>query len=88
MSRFEKMMQSLLSGRQDKNIAFDDLCQVLARFGFACRVKGDHFIFTRDDIMEIINIQPQGDKAKPYQVKQVRELILKYHLGGSGDEQV
>lgn len=56
--------------------------------GFVCRVKGDHFIYTMDGIDEIINIQPKANKAKPYQVKQVRELILKYHLGGDIDAQV
>ena len=31
---------------------------------------------------EIINIQPNGSKAKAYQVKQVREIIVKYKLSG------
>lgn len=31
---------------------------------------------------EILNLQPKGAKAKPYQVKQVRNVILKYKLGG------
>ncbi len=36
------------------------------------------------EIEEIINIQPQSNnKAKPYQVKQVRNLILKYKLSPS-----
>ena len=30
--------------------------------------------------LQIINIQPDGSKAKPYQVKQIRNLILKYGL--------
>jgi hypothetical protein len=33
-------------------------------------------------VEEIINLQPAGSKAKPYQVKQVRGIILKYQLGG------
>ena len=65
---------------------FSDLCSVLDRLGFEYRVRGDHFIFTRDSVDEIINIQPSGNKAKPYQVKQVREVILKYRLGGDDDE--
>ena len=51
--------------------------------GFVVRIKGDHFIYTRNDVDEIINIQPKGNKAKPYQVKQVRNIILKYQLGGN-----
>lgn len=67
---------------QDKNISFAELKNLLMAFGFALRIKGDHYIFSRPDIAEIINLQPNGSKAKPYQVKQVRSLILKYKLGG------
>ena len=74
MSQNKKLIQSILSGCQDKNILFVDLCSVLGHLGFAHRVRGDHFIFTKDNVEEIINIQPAGNKAKPYQVKQVREL--------------
>lgn len=86
MSQYDKLVQSILSGRQDKNILFAELCSVLERLGFRRRVRGDHFIFTRDGVEEIINIQPLGNKAKPYQVKQIREIILDYHLGGDDDE--
>ena len=30
--------------------------------------------------VEIVNVQPRNGKAKPYQVKQVRELLLKYKI--------
>jgi hypothetical protein len=33
------------------------------------------------DVEEIINIQPSGNKSKPYQVKQVRNILLKYEIG-------
>ena len=82
MSQFEKMMQAIMSGTKDKNIQFSDLQMVLDRLGFQCRIRGDHFIYTKDGIEEIINIQPIGNKAKPYQVKQVRSIILLYRLGG------
>ncbi|GHT65169.1 hypothetical protein FACS1894110_06380 [Spirochaetia bacterium] len=36
--------------------------------------------FYRSDIPEIINIQPKGSQAKPYQIKQVRNIIVKYQL--------
>ena len=82
MSQYEKLLLRILCGTQDSNITFSDLQKVLTILGFVVRIKGDHFIYTRDDIAEIINIQPKGTKAKPYQVKQVRNLILKYQLGG------
>jgi hypothetical protein len=70
----------LLRGTADHNLAFADLRYVLEQLGFEERVKGDHFIFTRSDVVEIINLQPVGNKAKAYQVKQVRNLVLKYKL--------
>lgn len=82
MSQYEKLLFSILSGTQDRNISFSELQTVLDRLGFQCRVKGDHFIYTKDGVEEIINIRPIGNKAKPYQVKRVRNLILKYQLGG------
>ena len=82
MSQFEKLLQAVMSGAKDKNIAFSDLQALLERLGFQCRIRGDHFIYTRDGVEEIINIQPAGSQAKPYQVKQIRGIILRYQLGG------
>ena len=76
MSRLLKILQKILQGNADKNIDFDELRNLLFRLGFSERIKGGHHIFTSDLIDEIINIQPlTGNKAKPYQVKQIRQLI-------------
>lgn len=84
MSQYEKILLAILSGTRDNAISFSDLQTVLKRLGFQCRVRGDHFIYTRDGVEDIINIQPTGNnKAKPYQVKQIRSLILRYRLGGA-----
>ncbi len=83
MSQYEKILSSILTGTKDSNILFKDLQTVLERLGFQCRIKGDHFIYTKDGVEEIINIQPMGNQAKPYQVKQVRNIILYYQLGGN-----
>lgn len=82
MSQYEKLLRSVLSGTKDKDLSFSDLRLVLEHLGFQCRIKGDHFIYTKDGIEDIINIQPQGSRAKPYQVKQVRTIILYHRLGG------
>lgn len=82
MSTYDKLLQSVLSGKQDANIKFKDLQFLIISLGFKERVKGDHFIYKHDDYIERIVIQPDGNKAKPYQVKQVRQIIIKYHLGG------
>jgi predicted RNA binding protein YcfA (HicA-like mRNA interferase family) len=80
MATLEKLFYSIMSGTQDRNIKFSDMQKILEVLGFQCRIKGDHFIYWRDGIDEIINIQPDGNKAKPYQVKQIRNIILKYGL--------
>ena len=80
MSRHDKLLDRILRGMSDANIPFDGLCHLLRRLGFALRVKGSHHIFIRDGVEEILNLQPRGANAKPYQVKQVRDVILKYKL--------
>lgn len=85
MGKYEKLLQLILSGRSDANLAFDDLRQLLLRLGFSERIRGDHHIFFRTDVAEILNLQPKAGMAKPYQVKQVRNLILRYRLGGGNE---
>lgn len=82
MGQFEKLLLSILSGTKDSNIKFKDLQKVLDSFGFHLRIKGDHFIYTKEGVDEILNIQPKSNMAKPYQVKQVRNIIVKYRIGG------
>jgi len=60
----------------------------LINLGFEKRIRGSHHIFAKEGIEEILNIQPKGSKAKNYQVKQVREVILKYNLGGQEDNEI
>ena len=81
MSKFEKLIAQILTGTSDANIAYKDLCQLLIHLGFEERTKGSHHIFRKSGVDEKINLQKDGNNAKPYQVKQVRAIILKYRLG-------
>lgn len=81
MGKYEKLLIKILRGTSDANIDFNSLCKLLIKLGFTQRIKGDHFIFIKEEIEEIINIQPLNSKAKAYQVKQIRNLIIKYQLG-------
>jgi len=81
MSKFEKLLFKVLYGQSDNNIDFEEIRGLLAKLGFRERIKGSHHIYTQKNIEEIINIQPVGKLAKPYQVKQIRNIILKYSLG-------
>ena len=85
MSEHDTLLLRLLRGTSDANIPFNGLCQLLRRLGFVERLRGSHHICTKEGVAEILNLQPKGRQAKPYQVKQVRRVILKYHLGGSDD---
>jgi hypothetical protein len=76
-----KTLQRILSGNSDTAIRFDDLCVLLETLGFAKRVKGGHHLFRKTGIEERINLQRDGNNAKPYQVKQVWAVILRYRLG-------
>lgn len=86
MSKHEKLLIQILRGTSDANISFEGLCGLLKHLGFNERIKGSHHIFTKDHVEEILNVQSKGTKAKPYQVKQVRNIILKYRLGESENE--
>jgi hypothetical protein len=80
MGNLEKLYEHILLRRSDANVPFETLCALLRRLGFGERIKGDHHIFTMDGVDEILNIQPKKGKGKPYQVKQVRDVILKYQI--------
>ena len=80
--RSDSVLWRVLNGNSDANISFNDLRRLLFRLGFDERIRGSHHIFTRAGIPAILNIQPNRGKAKPYQVRQVRNMILTYHLIG------
>ena len=76
----KQVLRQVLQGNADANIRFADLRSLLKDLEFGERVKGSHHIFTRADVAEILNLQPRGSFAKPYQVKQVRAVIVRYKL--------
>jgi hypothetical protein len=53
---------------------------LLVRLGFTERIKGSHHIFTHQAVAEILNLQPKKSFVKPYQVKQVRKILVQYKL--------
>ncbi len=81
MGRQEKLLLQILTGHSDANIKFQDLVKLMQRLGFDKRVSGSHHIFRKEGVLEKVNLQKEGNKAKPYQIRQVRNIILKYKLG-------
>ena len=86
MAKYERTLLQILRGASDANISFGDLCGLLRHLGFDERIRGDHHIFTKEGIADILNLQPRGAKAKPYQVKQVRRVIARQEMAGESDE--
>lgn len=82
MGKYDKLLETILRGTSDANIAFDDLRQLLRHLGFEERIRGSHHTFRKQGMAEKINLQRDNAKAKVYQVRQVRTIILKYQLGG------
>jgi predicted RNA binding protein YcfA (HicA-like mRNA interferase family) len=82
MSRFDKLLLKLLRGTADASFAFDDLRYILLKLGFDERLSGSHHVYRKSGVAERITLQPSGKDAKPYQVKQVRDVLVKYGTGG------
>jgi hypothetical protein len=77
----EKTLRRVLSRGADAAVRFDDLCALLEGLHFEKRVNGSHHLFRKAGIEERINLQRDGNQAKPYQVKQVRGILMRYKLG-------
>lgn len=82
MTRENKLIEKILRGASDASIGFDELRSLLERLGFVLRVRGSHHLFSKPRVKERINIQRDGANAKPYQVRQIRAIIVKHRLGG------
>jgi hypothetical protein len=75
MAGDEKQLQRLRDFQCDQNWHFEELCGLLQRLGFEMRISGSHHFFRRAGLRDIINLQPQSGRAKPYQVRQVRKVL-------------
>ncbi len=86
MTKYDKFLAKVLSGRSDSNIDFNDLRRLLESLGFAERVRGSHHMFAKSGVHDLINLQKEGRLAKPYQIRQVREVITTYGLSVDSEE--
>ena len=77
----KKVYNAVVSGRADNNISFADFQNLIVDLGFKYqRQEGSHKTYRHMDYRVNMNIQPDGNKAKGYQVRQLRSLIKKYSL--------
>jgi len=79
MPNEEKVRAALLDADKDYNHRFNDVVGYLEATGWKLRIKGSHRIFTRHGCPFLLNLQPERTgKAKAYQIRQVRQLLLRY----------
>lgn len=83
MGKHGELRLRILEGKSDANVDFEDLRRLLQWLGFEERTRGSHHIFRRAGVRELINLQREGSKAKVYQIRQVRQVLLRYGLQGS-----
>lgn len=75
----KRLLQKVLTGSQ--NVRFNDLVGLIEALGFVLtRTNGSHHVFKHPSVQEMVNIQNVRGEAKPYQVRQVVELIEAYGL--------
>jgi uncharacterized protein (TIGR02996 family) len=85
-TRCRETLERVLRDQPDPNIRFEDLRTILSHRGFIDYPTGpddsvvDHYLFWRDGVAEILNLQPRNGTVKPYQVKQVRDILIRYGL--------
>jgi hypothetical protein len=82
VARADEILEAVLRGTSDASIHFDGLRRLLLSLGFRERIKGVTTSTPRTESTKSSTFSPGGDKAKVYQVTQVRHVILKYRLGG------
>lgn len=74
-----KLFKKLLTG--SKNIRFSEATACAESFGFRLdRRNSSHHIYVHPKVPELLNLQSVKGKAKPYQVKQLLQLIEQYNL--------
>ena len=81
MNRHERLLRTILGGRSDANVRFEELRALMAYLGFDERMRGSHHVYRKLGVPEKMNLQRDDGNAKPYQVRQFRRLALKYQLG-------
>lgn len=77
----QKTYNDVISGESDNNINFSDFRNLIVDLGFRfIRQNGSHIQYYHNNINERMTIQNNKSKAKGYQVRQLRNIIIKHDL--------
>ncbi|CAN5701604.1 MAG: type II toxin-antitoxin system HicA family toxin [Acidimicrobiia bacterium] len=78
--RPERLLRRIRAG-DVSNLRFEDVLNLSMKLGFELtRRSGSHHILRHPDLSEALNLQDAAGQAKPYQVRQFRDLVLRYNL--------
>jgi predicted RNA binding protein YcfA (HicA-like mRNA interferase family) len=78
MNKRKLLVKALTSS---KNLRFAEATRLAEAFGFQLsRVRGSHHVFVHPALRELVNLQEVSGKAKPYQVRQLLDLVERYNL--------
>ena len=80
MNKTDKLKAKILAGQGYHNISFGEVTVLLKHLGFSSRQNGSHHFFSHPNIPEPINIQSAKGQCKPYQLRQIRDIIRDHKL--------
>jgi predicted RNA binding protein YcfA (HicA-like mRNA interferase family) len=79
MAKPDKVLERVMAGQGE--IAFRDFERLLLALGFKhARTSGSHRIYVHPKATRPLSVQPRGKDAKPYQVRQLREMIEEFYM--------
>ena len=77
--RPRKVWQRIERGSLD--VRFDDALSLAKAFGFELdRIRGSHHILVHLDLRIILNLQPEGRRAKRYQIRRLVAVVREHGL--------
>ncbi len=80
MSKRDKLIASLRNNPKD--VRFADACKIAEMVGFACEGgQGSHRAYQRAGEPVGLNFQDRNGRIKPYQARQLLEMVDKYWNG-------
>jgi predicted RNA binding protein YcfA (HicA-like mRNA interferase family) len=87
MARRRKLLLKAMNNPQ--GLRFGEFTSLIQAFGFVLdRQRGSHHLFVREDVRELVNVQPRSDgKAKTAQVKEFLDLVQRYSLQIEEDDE-
>lgn len=77
MTKQDKLLQLVLNATVA--MRFEDACKIAELIGFSRKSgQGSHVVYAKEDEMTLLNFQNRNGMIKPYQVRQLRDMVKKY----------